>query len=169
MKPLNNSERNKAIFRFVILLTITIVIIIMAIFFDHRVPTVENRYLRSQIKNTERLIEQEEIFAKKMGKIKSLIDSMGQKGVNSDYIGQLISANLAEMQTSLPSDSTFRHAMYINIIQTYLELKNAKASLIGLGDVQKELEEYSLLVDKYRADLEQVHRDLDLCRQLRNQ
>jgi hypothetical protein len=72
------------------------------------------------------------------------------------------------MQTSLPADSTFRHQMYINIIQSYLELKNAKASLIELNDAQSELQEYSTLVEQYKNDLSQAQRDLDLCRQLRD-
>jgi hypothetical protein len=140
----------------------------MAVFFDHKVPTVENRYLRSQMKNTEKLLQVEEDFAHQMDRVKSLIDTMDQPRVNTEYIEQLISARLAEMQVTLPSDSTFRHDMYSNIIQTYLELKNAKSSLIKLADVQKELEEYSELVDRYREDLEQAHRDLDLYRQMRD-
>ncbi len=168
MKPINKSERNKAILKFVLLLSITVAIIVVAVFFDYKVPSVENRYLHTQMDKTEKLLDIESDFAAQMDRIKSLIDTLDQPGVNAEYVEQLISARLAEMQTTLPSDSTFRHGMYTNIIQTYLELKNAKSSLIELNDVQKELEEYSELVDKYRQDLEQAHRDLDLYRNLRN-
>lgn len=168
MKPINKSERNKAIIKFFLLLSIFVALVIMVIFFDFKVPSVENKYLHSQMKKTEKLMDIEEDFAEKMDRVKALIDTMDQPGVNSEYIEQLISTQLADMQTSLPSDSTFRHDMYTNVIQTYLELKNAKSSLMELSDVQKELEEYSELVDRYREDLEQAHRDLDLYRQMRN-
>ncbi len=168
MKPVNKSERNKAIFKFLLMLALTVGIIVVAVFFDYKVPSVENRYLHTQMEKTDKLMDIESDFAIKMDRIKSLIDTMDQPGVNAEYVEQLISARLAEMQTTLPSDSTFRHSMYTNIIQTYLELKNAKASLLELDGVQKELEEYSELVDRYRQDLEQAHRDLDLYRNLRN-
>jgi len=166
VKPINSKDRNKAIFQFTILLLITICIVIMAVFFDHKVPLKENAYLRSKMKNTEYLVSMENDFALKMERIKSLIDSMDAPGVNSDYISQLISTRLAEMQTTMPPDSTFRRMMYNNIIQSYLELKNAKAALIQLNDVQTELDEYSQLIEQYKTDLAQSQRDLDLCRRL---
>ncbi|MCG8384359.1 MAG: hypothetical protein MJA30_02360, partial [Cytophagales bacterium] len=80
---------------------------------------------------------------------------------------RLVSSELADMQSSLPvEDSTYRRRMYSNIIQTFLELKNAKSSLIQLNDVRGELDEYDELIDQYKRDLNQAQRDLDICRQM---
>ncbi|MCG8688068.1 MAG: hypothetical protein MI892_24550, partial [Desulfobacterales bacterium] len=90
------------------------------------------------------------------------------EGVNADYIEQIISKKLANMQMDAESDDTFRREMYSNIIQTYLELKNAKSSLLRMEGSMSDLNDYSDLVERYKEDLQQVQRDLDNCRRMLN-
>lgn len=167
MKPLNSKQRINTFLIFLLLFLVTTSIIVLAVFFDFKVPQRENEMFRER--NQQILTKENQVraFAEQMEDVKSLIDSMTMPGINSDYMERLVSSELADMQGLLPpEDSTFRRRMYSNIIQTYLELKNAKSSLIQLSDVKGELDEYDELVSQYKTELDQAKRDLDICRQM---
>lgn len=167
MKPQNYKERNIAFLKFVLLFSITCTIVVLAVFFGTQLPSRENEYLRVKLRTVEDELEAERKFASKMEDIKHLLDSMDLPNVNPDYMQQLISAELASVQTSIPaSDSSYRKKMYSNVLQTYLELKTARHSLIKMKDVEKSIEEYNKLVEELSQELDQSHRDLDICRQL---
>ena len=167
MKPLNSKQRINTFFIFLLLFTFTTSIIVLAIFFGFRVPSIENAMHRERNRQIINKEGQGRNFADHMEEVKALLDSMDMPGVNSDYMERLVSSELADMQSSLPvEDSTYRRKMYSNIIQTFLELKNAKSSLIQLNDVRVELDEYDELIDQYKRDLNQAQRDLDICRQM---
>lgn len=167
MKPQNYKERNVAFLKFILLFAITCSIIVMAVFFGTRLPVEENAYLRDKMRNMQDMLHAERNFAVKMEDVKSLLDSMDLPNVNPDFMQQLISAELADIQSDVPvNDSSYRKDMYSNILQTYLELKTAKHSLIKMQDVEMSMEEYSKLVDQYSEELKQAQRDLDICRQL---
>lgn len=167
MKPQNTKERNIAFLKFVLLFTLTCAVVVLAVFFGTRLPVKENEYLRDRLRSMEQQLEAERQFAGKMEGVKYLLDSMDMPNVNPDYMQQLISSELATVQSAIPmSDSTYRQKMYSNVLQTYLELKTAKHSLIKMKDVEKSISEYSKLVDQYSEELKQTQRDLDICRQL---
>lgn len=167
MKPQNYKERNVAFLKFMLLFFITSSLIIMAVFFGTRLPIEENAYLREKMRTIESNVQVEKHFAQEMENVKSLLDSMGLPNVNADYMQQLISSELASLQSDVTTnDSTYRKEMYSNILQTYLELKTAKHSIIKMQDVEMTIEEYSKLVDQYNEELKQTQRDLDICRQL---
>lgn len=167
MKPQNTKERNIAFLKFILLFVATSGLIVMAVFFGTQLPVKENAYLRDKMRKLEAQVQTERQFAQKMEGIKSLLDSMDVPNVNADYMQQLISSELASVQSTIPSsDSSYRHSMYSNIMQTYLELKTAKHSLIRMQDVKLSMEEYSKLVEQYSEELKQTQRDLDICRQL---
>jgi hypothetical protein len=167
MKPQNTKERNTAFIKFILLFIVTTGLIVLAVFFGYRTPLKENVYLREKIKKMETQIGEERQFVFRMNKIKGLIDSMDMPNVNADYLQQLIDSYLADIQNSVPQDdTTFRKKMYSNTIQSYLELKTAKHSLFKMKDVKMTMDECSQLLDKYKSDLEQSQRDLDICRQL---
>lgn len=139
----------------------------MAVFFGTQLPIEENAYLREKMRTMESKVQVERHFAQKMENVKSLLDSMDLPNVNADYMQQLISSELADLQSEVTTnDSTYRKEMYSNILQTYLELKTAKHSLIKMQNVEMSMEEYSKLVDQYNEELKQTQRDLDICRQL---
>jgi len=167
MKPQNTKQRNIAFIKFIFLFIITTGLIVIAVFFGYRTPHKENAYLLEKIKTMENQIAEERRFVSQIENIKSLIDSLDMPNVNADYLQQLIGSYLADIQNSVSqSDTTFRKKMYSNIIQSYLELKTTKHSLIKMKDVKMTMDECSKLLDKFKADLEQSQRDLDICRQL---
>src|SRR5690606_16554542 len=98
MKPQNYKERNVAFLKFILLFTITCSLIVMAVFFGTRLPLEENGYLRDKMKNMESKAHDERKFASRMEGVKSMLDSMDLPNVNVDYLQQLISAELADIQ-----------------------------------------------------------------------
>jgi hypothetical protein len=167
MRPQNAKERNIAFIKYILLFIVTTGLIVVAVFFGIRLPFKENAYLRDKIKTMESQINDERRFMSKMQNIKALIDSMQNQNVNIEYVQSLVGSGLVEAQNIIPpGDTTFRKKMYSSLIQTFLDYKSAKHSLIKMKDIKATMDECSKLVDKYKSDMEQTQRDLDICRQL---
>jgi len=167
MKPLNSKQRRSAFIKFLFLFLFSSIVVTGTVFFDIQIPTKENSFLRNKINYTQLTEEHNIKFAKQVEKIKGMIDSLELNSGNTAYMEQLIATKLAQMQTSIPENvSTYQTEMYGDIIQSFLELKNAKMDLIYLQDAQEKLDEYSEIIDAYKEELDQTKRDLDICRQL---
>lgn len=139
----------------------------MAAFYGFNVPKKENELLRKMSEDVYENEQADRSFSEHMETVKHLIDSMDMPGINTPYMERLVSAELADLQASLPlEDSTYRRQMYSNIIQTYLELKNAKSILVETKDASAQAADCNNIIDRYKDELEQAQRDLDICRQL---
>jgi len=167
VRATNTEERNKVFLKFMFLFILTVTLIVLAFFYGVKLPVAENRMLRQKIQVVEAREEKDKLMLNEMQRIKGLLDTLDLPGVNTEYVQHIITGKLAEMERTLPqNDSTYRKKMYSNMIQTYLELKNAKQSLIKLKDMKTTLDEYTEMIEKYKMELEQAQRDLDICRQL---
>ncbi len=167
MKSLNAKQRRKAFVIYLLLFLLTTSLVVVIVFFNLQVPEKENKYLKNRLEylNIEKI--QVMNFAKKMNKVKGLIDTIGVKGTSIDFTKQLISTELAVMRTQFASeDSTSFVGMYNNIILTYLELKEAKIELLSLEDAKKDIELYVEIIGDLKDKLEAKQRDLDIYRQI---
>ena len=75
---LNAKQRNEAFVKFTVLFVLTIGVIIMAVYFDFRIPAEENIQIRKKLSNLENQLHQQEQFLTAMETSKKLIDSMSK-------------------------------------------------------------------------------------------
>jgi len=167
MEPLNKNERARSFWKFLALLLGVIILSIVAVFVNYKVPYVENEILRTQNIKYEEQLGNDFSFYQKLDTVRQLLDKINNPGENVVYLDQFISSTLVDMGKNL-SDTTSRKEFYSNIISQALELQKAKKQLRDLGGASKDVETYKSDLEKLSRDLDNAKRDLDLCRQLSN-
>lgn len=165
MKPINDKERQKAFFKFLLFFLVTNVIIVCALYFDFKVPAKENEILKSQVELSKIEMDYQNRFFESMQSINAMLDSLDNPGQNLSYQNSLISAKLVELKKSIPTkDSTFKYDMYSGIVNLLVEYQDLKSEILELSDSKTAIEEYKTALDRCRADLRQTERDLYIAR-----
>lgn len=165
MKPKNIKERRKTFLKFLLIFLLTVTFILVAVYFNFKVPKKENKLLKDQVKIVKKEMIYQNGFYDNMKSIKGMIDSLDVPGQNISYQSTLINKKLVDLQKSVPTkDSTYRYDMYMNILDLYVELQSAKEELRSLVDAKSTIEEYKDALDKCREELKQAERDLFIAR-----
>ncbi len=130
MKPLNVSERNHAFRNFLLFFTITIAIIIAAVFFSIEVPFKENDQLTQRLAKVEKQRDFSEEFLSKMETTIKLLDSVNLQGVRAELIDGTVEENLKSMRASIEADTSIEiKKLYSNVVENFYDLKSAKKQL----------------------------------------
>ena len=165
MKPKNTKERKKTFLRFLLIFILTMVAMLVAVFFNFRIPKEENAILTEKIKSVDLEMKYQENFSKEMKIVKNMIDSLDVPGAQVSYQNELITKRLAKLQNAVPTkDSTFKYDMYTDIVRLYVELQDAKKELRSLTDAKSTIQEYKDALDKCRCELKQTECDLYIAR-----
>ena len=165
MKPKNLKERRKTFLRFLLLFLLTVASVLIAVYFNFKVPKKENKLLKTQVRIVKKEMEYQNNFFSEMKSIKSMIDSLDIPGQNVSFQTKLINTKLVDLQKAIPTkDSTYKYDMYTSIVELYVELQNTKDELRSLSDSKSTIEEYKDALDKCRDDLKQAERDLFIAR-----
>ena len=151
MEPKNKKERTSSILKFTLLFAVTIILILVATFFDfNRLPLKENNVLRKKVSSVEKERVYQKAFSKKADEIRSLIDSLDTPGQNIQYFNALINSKIVELQESIPEkDSTANYNMYVNSVQSYVDIQELKIKLKSYDGVDVKLADY-------RQELERI-------------
>ncbi|MFD0992974.1 type VI secretion system TssO [Tenacibaculum geojense] len=161
MKPKNTKERRNSFIKFLLLFLLTTATIVTAVFFTFKVPVKENNILKTQAKNFDKEIQFQSEFSNRMRNIKKLVDSLDVPGQNVQYINQLIGKDLAELQKSIPNkNSAYKHDMYYDVVNLYLEIQNMKGKLSKLKNAEETIEEYKIALEKAKEEYKTLERDL---------
>lgn len=150
---LNSKERNKAFWKFILFFSITVVVIIMAVFVNFIVPSKENKILRDKAKVFEAHMSAEDKLTLGIQETDRLLDSLDKPGVNDVYVNQLIGGKISEMTTLQAgnSDASKKDKLFLDILLKY---QQAKSRLSKLGDASAQLE-------KYKSELTQCQQSLN--------
>ena len=165
MKPKNLKERRTGFLKFLGLFVITVAAILIAVFYNFKVPAKENEMLRKAANTVRSETEFQRTFFDHMQHLKGMIDSLDIPGQNKSYQNSLINREIVDLQKKIPAkDSTYRYDMHMGIIQLYAELQAAKDKLHGLEDAENTIQEYKTELETTRADLKEVRRELTIAR-----
>jgi len=165
MKPKNIKERRSGFFKFVLLFTLVTITILWSVFFNFRIPKIENNLLKTRSKNIERDMKYQKQFAEEMISSKKMLDSFNTPGQNRLYLNSLLSSKLVDLQRSIPrKDATYRYEMYTTIIETLVNLQDSKNELKSLSESKKLIKEYRTELERTRQELKETKRDLDILR-----
>ena len=162
MEPKNNKERRSSILKFAALFAVTIILVLVAAFFDfNRLPFKENNILRDKVSSVEKERIYQESFSVKSNEIKALIDSLDAPGQNIQYFNALINSKIVELQESIPEkDSTSNYDMYVNSVQSYVDIQELKTKLKSYDGVDAKLEEYKGELDRVTTKYNEAQRYL---------
>ncbi len=166
MEPKNKKERTSSILKFAALFAATVILILTTAFFDfNRLPVKENTILREKVSSVEKERIYQDNFSKKSNEIKSLIDSLDTPGQNIQYFNALINSKIVELQKSIPDkDSTSNYGMYVNAIQSYVDIQELKTKLKGYDGLDVKLKEYRKELDRITTKYDECQRYLSSLR-----
>ena len=166
MEPKNTKERKSSVLKFSLLFLVTILLILVATFFDfNRLPLKENNVLRTKVKQADKELVYQKEFSEKSREIKSLIDSLDKPGQNIQYFNALINSKIVELQQSIPEkDSTNNYEMYVNSVQSYVDIQELKTKLKSYDGVDVKLQEYREELDRVTTKYNEAQRYLSSLR-----
>lgn len=166
MEPKNKKERTTSVLKFSLLFLVTIILIVVATFFDfNRLPFKENSILRSKVIIADKELIYQKEFSSKSHEIKALIDSLDRPGQNIQYFNALINSKIVELQESIPEkDSTNNYEMYVNSLQSYVDIQELKTKLKSYDGVDAKLEEYRHELDRVTTKYNEAQRYLSSMR-----
>ncbi len=168
MEILNKKERVNSFLLFIALFLITVVIIIVAVFFNFHLPWRENAELKKENQTMINEFRYQGRFEQQMETLKKYIDSIDISDEGGTYYYQQKAINMViEMEHGIPpKDSVRRGMLYKNFLLTSRSLIDAKKTIKTYGKSKAEIDTLLAKVETYRRQVEIMKRDLEVCRML---
>lgn len=167
MKSKNSRERRISFLKFISLFVVTVAMILVAVYFNFKIPEKENEILRTQIKTISSENDYQSKFYSEMMILKEMIDTLGTPGQNISYENSLISAKIVELEKNIPTKSSSPvYDTHMAIAKLFVELQNAKLKMNTLEDSEMTIAEYKLAYENCKNALTQTERDLYIARRI---
>jgi hypothetical protein len=162
---LNSKERNEAFLKFLLFFLVTVILIVLAVFFNYRLPRSENKVLQEEV-NIQR--QQETVQAKfvtKMTEAIALLDSMDKGTTNVEQINSQLTGKLTEMELLRQKDDPSSYGrMHNAILNKLFDLQQSKASV---RDLRKKADLYNSSQEELntvKSQLAAANNELDAIR-----
>lgn len=163
-KILNSKERNEAFLKFLLFFGITVALIIIAVYFNFRLPLKENSKLREKITlQTQEEMNQEK-FTENMDKAMVYLDSLDKDPKNIESIDILLSGKIRDLATLQEKGYSPYARMNKIIVERMIELKEQKKQLFKLSDKATAFSEMENKLRYTEAQLNQKQQELDQLR-----
>jgi len=163
-KILNSKERNEAFLKFLLFFCITVALIIIAVYFNFRLPLKENSKLREKITlQTQEEMNQEK-FTENMDKAMAYLDSLDKDPKNMESIEILLTGKIRDLATLQEKGYSPYAKMNKVIIERMIELKDQKKQLFKLSDKANTLTEMEKKLQYAETQLTQKQQEIDQLR-----
>ena len=163
-KILNSKERNEAFLKFLLFFGITVALIIIAVYFNFRLPLKENSKLREKITlQTQEEMNQEK-FTENMDKAMAYLDSLDKDPKNMESIDILLTGKIRDLATLQEKGYSPYAKMNKVIIERMIELKDQKKQLFKLSDKANTLLEMERKLQYAETQLTQKQQEIDQLR-----
>ena len=126
---LNNQERNQAFLKFLLFFLITIVLVIAAVYFNVRLPVVENKELQKQMTVYNQQDMSQEVFVKNMDEAVVYLDSLDKDPKNQEQIVMQLGAKIENLNKLQQKGNSPYARMNAMITYRLTEMKNQKMQL----------------------------------------
>ena len=166
---LNSKERNQAFVKFIFFFLVTTVLIVLAVYFDYKLPFKDNAVLREKLRTYEGQQYSQEQFLTVMESAKKLIDSMGKQAQPNALLDQEIAKQLIIMKTPAYQEESLYGTLnkgIFNICYDYNDLCKrllpARDALDENNKLKTQLNDLQLRYDNAQRDLEAYRRSSNL-------
>jgi hypothetical protein len=162
---LNSKERNEAFLKFLVFFLVTVALVVLAVFFDYRLPISENKALQEEVSIHHQQEVSEAKFVAKMNEALQLQDSIEKGGVNVDQIDISLGAKLQEMEILRQKDDPSSYGRMNNIIMDKLfQLQQARQSVRNLKKSSDQVEKLKSDLNSATTQLAEANNELDAIR-----
>jgi Type VI secretion system, TssO len=163
-KPINSSERSSAFWKFFVFFVMAVVMIIVAVYFNFRLPHKENEILKAKAESMRLQNMEQEKITNSFLDTKKFIDSIDKPGVNIKYISDMVAQKLGDLNKLQVSDSSIQGKMNRVVTNVFFEYNALKSKTTNVVESQTQVAELLSKNASLLKDLEQAKRDLDFCR-----
>jgi hypothetical protein len=157
---LNSKDRNQAFFKFLVLFLVTVVLVVLAIYFDYRLPVRENKVLQEEVSLQRQQDVDQQKFAVKMQEALVLMDSVDKPGINVEQIEIQFNGKLNDLSVLQLKDNTAYGIVDKAVIYRLSELWQAKKNQASLSEKAQHAEEAQNQVTQLQAQIASLNQTL---------
>jgi hypothetical protein len=161
---LNSKERNEAFLKFLVFFLVTLILVVLAIYFNFRLPIRENKMLQDEIETQRQQDMLQSKFVAKMQEAVILLDSLGKGGPNADQVNLQLSGKLAELNGLQLKDNNLYGKMDKAIVEKFSDLQLWKKNLLNLQEKADKISTLEADLNTTKSQLIQAQSDLDAYR-----
>jgi hypothetical protein len=161
---LNSKERNEAFLKFLVFFVVTLILVILAIYFNFRLPVRENKMLQDEIETQRQQDMNQTKFVAKMQEAVVLLDSLRKGGPNADQVNLQLNGKLAEMAGLQQKDNNLYGKMDKAIVEKFSDLQLSERNLLNLAEQQGKMNAMETELNNTKSQLVQAQADLDAYR-----
>lgn len=161
---LNSKERNEAFLKFLVFFVVTLILVILAIYFNFRLPIRENRMLQDEIETQRQQDANQTKFVAKMQEAIVLLDSLGKGGPNTEQVNLQLNGKLAELSGLQLKDNNLYGKMDKAIVEKFSDLQLWKRNLLNLQEKADKMSSLETELNTTKSQLIQAQSDLDAYR-----
>ena len=162
---LNSKERNEAFIKFLIFFLVTTTLVIMAVFFNYKLPMSENKVLQEEVSIQRQQEAVQTKFVTKMNEAVVLLDSLDKGTTNFDQVNSQLTGKLTELELLRQKDDPSPYGrMHNAIIDKLFQLQQARLVTRGL---RVKVDQYNSTLEELnttKTRLEQANNELDAIR-----
>jgi hypothetical protein len=158
---LNAKDRNQAFFQFLVLFLISVSLVVGAVYFNYKMPAKVNNILQDQINMQQSREQYQQKFIGRMLEAKLYLDSLSKDGVNVSLLDMQLTEHITDLLNLQQKDSSLYDQMDKVIIETFLELQQAKKALISSKGNLDKINSLEEELAKCKADLRTAQGQLD--------
>src|SRR5882757_10755206 len=163
---LNSKERNEAFLKFLLFFVVTLILVILAIYFNFRLPVRENKMLQDEIETQRQQDMNQTKFVAKMQEAVILLDSLGKGGPGTEQINLQLNGKLAELSGLQLKDNNIYGKMDKAIVEKFSDLQSLKRRLQTLQEKEDQISRMEAELNNTKTQLIQAQSDLDAYRRL---
>ena len=161
---INANDRNQAFIKFIAFFTITIILIVCAVYVDFRgLPQKKKQLLDEQFAKHRTESREQEKFVQQMEKAWILIDSLDRSGKNRPQVEATLEGKLTSMENLKQRDTTLNGKLDDAVLSSFLELQRLKKEIekfrempAKVIELQQKLAEAESSLDLYRSQPQQI-------------
>lgn len=135
---INSKERTQAYFKFLLFFVITVIVVVMAIYFDFYTPSRENKLLKDEVYVQRRQEANQQKFVEKMTRAITLLDSLNNSKNYSEQLRFQINAQIDDLRKLQENAGGLYNDLNRAVIENMLALIERKKTITALeGSIQK--------------------------------
>lgn len=166
MKPLNNKERNKAMYKVVGLFLLSFIIAMILGFSTMNVSKISDHNSKAELEKLQNHLKfQEEVFAPNVSETKELltkIPTYKENGENIQVLNQDIGALLSKTKNQITEDESWESKMYSDVIQALSALQLAYNDRLDLRKELGDSDDATKELEKCKADKLQLQNQVSM-------
>ncbi|MEO6670253.1 MAG: type VI secretion system TssO [Ferruginibacter sp.] len=125
---LNSRDRNQAFLKFSLFFIITIVLVVVAVYFNFNLPVKENKFLTNELANHRAQDEKEAGFIEKMDKVVAMLSSMEKSADSAKMFTTSVTNGISEMRDRKDNSNMFYNKMNDAFIRKFTTLNDKLVS-----------------------------------------